>query len=834
MPRFVDRRRASWSILFVLLAVSAFAEDDARPHPEKTIRAVRAVTAPELDGILDDDVWSAAPLADDFTQRDPDEGQPATERTTVQFAYDDEALYIAVMCYDSEPDKIVSRLTRREAWGDRDWVSVNLDPHHDHKTGFYFVVGPSGWQGDGILFDDGNESETWDGVWEAETDISAEGWSIEYRIPYHVLRFSEADEYTWGVFVHRVVTRKQERSMWVLHGSEDSGWASRFGHLVGIEGITPPRHLEVLPFALGRASLAPDGEGGSRDTELFGSTGVDIRYGLSSGISLNATINPDFGQVEADPAVLNLSVFESFFGERRPFFVEGASVFNTPGPDVVGIGGPSTLFHSRRIGRRPQRFGLPDGAEEIDRPDASTILGALKLSGKTDGGMSFGVLEALTAPEYALIEETTTDPITGQDITVQRDHRVESLTNHFVGRVQQDVMKESKLGATMTAMNGEGFAPAYVGSVDAQHKWGDGAYSLFGRVAGSRAGAFDDRKQGYEGAVYFSNWSGLIGGQVYADVTSRDFDTNDLGFMRRANRVQTGGHMQVSIRQPWALARESGFSLNAWSHWNLDGDRLARGVNYNNWHELKNYWWIHFGLSRTFERFDDLATRGGPLMLEPAGWHWSGSFGSDRRKLVTFGGHGNGGRAEDGLSASSNVGVQIGIKPASNVQLSLGPSYSTRHDYAQWVENFDTDGDDEDDRFVFGELDQDVFELGVRASLSFTTKLSIQGYVQSFVTNGDYVSFKELARERSYDFTPVSQGELSANPDFSNRSLRGNIVLRWEYEPGSTLFLVWSQNRSESLDRENPEFTPFESVWDSFRDDGEDVFLVKLNYWLGL
>lgn len=443
--------------------------------------------------------------------------------------------------------------------------------------------------------------------------------------------------------------------------------------------------------------------------------------------------------------------------------------------------------------------------------------------------MSFGVLEALTAPEYARVREAT-----GQGDAVQRDHRVESLTNHFVGRVQQDVLKESKVGATMTAMNGAGFAPAYVGSVDAQHKWGEGALTLFGRFAASRAGAFDDRKRGYEGVMYFSKWSGWLGGQLYADATSRDFEVNDLGFMRRADRVQTGGHVSARIKQPWALARESGFNFNAWSHWNLDGDRLSRGLNYNNWHELRNYWFTHFGVSRESERHDDLATRGGPPILLPADWNWFASLGSDRRKLVTFRVNGKVGRTEGGLNNDGRAGVGIGVKPASNVQVSMDPSYSSRHDYAQWVENMDSDGDGDDDRFVFGELDQDVFELGARVSLAFTTTLSIQGYIQSFVTNGDYTAFKELARERSYEFTPVAQTELSENPDFSNRSLRGNMVLRWEYEPGSTLFVVWSQNRSESFDLDDPEFTPFSSAWDSFADDGEDVFLVKLNYWMGL
>ena len=221
-------------------------------------------------------------------------------------------------------------------------------------------------------------------------------------------------------------------------------------------------------------------------------------------------------------------------------------------------------------------------------------------------------------------------------------------------------------------------------------------------------------------------------------------------------------------------------------------------------------------------------------MLIPGRWEWGGNVGTDGRKPVKVSVEVGGGWTDDRISTNSKYGVGVELKPASNVQVSIKPSYSTRHDDAQWVENMDADGDGEDDRFVFGELDQDVFELGARVSLAFTTTLSIQGYVQSFVTNGDYVAFRELARERSYDFTPVAQAELSENPDFSNRSLRGNMVLRWEYEPGSTLFVVWSQNRSASFDTGDPDFTPFSSAWDSFTDDGEDVFLVKLNYWLGL
>ena len=448
--------------------------------------------------------------------------------------------------------------------------------------------------------------------------------------------------------------------------------------------------------------------------------------------------------------------------------------------------------------------------------------------------MSFAVLETLTAAEYALIEETTTSPVTGQTQRVERDHLVEPMTNHVVARAVQDIGFLSKLGATMTAMNGEGFAPAYVGSVDATRRYSEGGARVFGRLAASRAGAFDDRTRGYEGALLLEDWSGTWGGQAYADVRSRGFDTNDLGFTRRSDIVQSGAWESLVPQHPFFIFRSSMWMVDAHSNWNLDGDRLSRGFGGWGFNELKNYWGTGWGIHHDLERLDDLATRGGPMMLIPSSWNWNANVSTDGRKPVVLSAKGGTGWSEDRVSTNGNVGFGVEFRPASNVQVSINPSYSTLHDDSQWVENMDADGDGENDRFVFGELDQDVFDLGVRANLSLTTKLSLQTYLQSFVVNGDYTGFKELAAPRTYSFTGVDQSELSGAPDFSNRSLRGNMVLRWEYEPGSTLFLVWSQNRHGSADFDNPEFRPLPSVRDSFTDDGEDVFLIKLNYWMGL
>jgi len=815
-------------LLWALGSAGSLQADEKEPlHPERTMQAVRVNSAPlVLDGVLDDEVWQMAPVATGFTQREPDEGKPATEKTTVQIAYDDEALYVGIMCHDSHPDSIVALLTRRDQWEERDWVSVNLDPHHDHQTGYFLLVGPSGTVMDGIIYNDTWEDDTWDGVWEARTSIHDRGWSVEYRIPYHVLRFADKDEYTWGINVMRRIVRREERDQWILVPSGENGWASRFGHLEGIRNITPPAHFEAIPFTLGRSTFG-------EDDDLFGSAGVDVRYGLTPNISLNATVNPDFGQVEADPAVLNLTVFETFFRERRPFFLEGNTIFEGPNPDIVGIGGPAQLFYSRRIGRSPSRFDLPDDSEEVDRPDATTILGATKLSGKTAGKTSFGLLEAVTTREQATIEGTVVDEVTGEERTQRRQFRVEPWTNYLVGRVQQDVRTHSTVGATVTSVNGEGFSSSYVGSVDGTLKWKENAYRIFTRLSGSSAGGNEGRDEGYEAVAYFSKFSGNIGGQVYVDARSPDFEVNDLGFMNRADRIQAGGHAYAQIHNPWLLARRSGFNLNAWHNRNYDGVVLAQGVNFNTWHDLKNYWWFNFGVNRQFEAEDDLETRGGPVMSRPASILYWVNLGTDDRRAVSLFLHSDGERVDGGDSYYRRFSVDFELRPASNVRFELEPAYRIEKNFAQWVDNVDDDGDDENDHFVFGRLKSRVFDLSLRGEVAFTTTLTLQGYVQSFVTSGDYRDFRELARPNSYAFTPYDY--TGDNPDFDRRSLRGNVVLRWEYQPGSTLFVVWSQSRSFSVDEPmDPGFSPFSGVRRSFTDAGDNVFLVKCSYWLGI
>ena len=800
-------------------------------HPQQTARAVRADRPPLLDGVIDDAIWLRASLHEGFTQTDPDNGEPATQRTTFQIAFDDDALYVAVICYDTHPDSIAARLSRRDEWRERDLVEINLDPHHDHQTGVYFAIGPSGWIEDGIIYNDDDDDDSWDSVAEVKTARRADGWSLELKIPYHVLRFGEKETYTWGINVFRKISRRAEWAQWSFIPRGVSGYASRFGHLEGIEGIQPGRSLEIFPFALGRSTLS-SGDG-SGEHDLFSSTGIDLRYGLSSNISLNATINPDFGQVEGDPTVLNLGVFETFFRERRPFFLEGIQIFESPRPNIVGIRRPSTLFHSRRIGRPPTRFDLPDDSDEMERPDNTTILGAVKVSGKTAGRTAFGLLDAVTGREETLIEQRILSTETGRIDTVRRRVQVEPVTNYFIGRVQRDVRTNSTAGAQLTAVNGRGFAPAYVGAGDLHVKWWDNAYRFYSRLAVSRAGQAEERDTGWEGALYFQKSGGAFGGQAYVDAQSPGFEANDLGFMRRNDRIQAGAHVYHEKLDPYWFARRSGFNFNVWHHWNFAGAQLSRGVNFNTWHNLHNYWGFWMGLSHNFSAFDDLGTRGGPLMASPANtWVGMDVWTDDRKPISGWLGW-NVSWSQGGDNLGSWVGFEVELRPVSQLELEIEPGYNYNRNLAQWVENRDEDGDEEDDRFIFGELESHVFEVGVRSTWAFTPGLSLQLFAQPFATTGDYGSIKELARARSYEFLPYAG--LEENPDFHRRALRSNLVLRWEYRPGSTLFVVWQQSRDRDFDEvRDPRFRPIGDLGRAFADACDSIFLIKFNCWFGL
>ncbi|NKB68709.1 MAG: hypothetical protein GKR89_16720 [Candidatus Latescibacteria bacterium] len=764
------------------------------------------LAAPEIDGRLDDPVWQGGPSTSNFLQLDPVEGAAASEETIVRIAYDETGLYIGIRCYDSDPQGIVSRLTRRDGETEADWVSISLDPHLDRQTGRFFTVYASGSVIDGVYADDRSQDDTWDGVWEAAASVDAQGWSAELHIPYAVLRFSRQEEYVWGLNIERHISRKQERTHWNLMRKESPGLVSQFGYLEGIRGINPPLPLEYLPYAMGRTIV----DGG---TDYFGNAGLDFRYGVSSSLSLNATVNPDFGQVEADPAQLNLTAFEEFFDEQRPFFVEGASIFQT---------GDYNLFYSRRIGRQPGYVALPQGAQEHDRPEATTILGAVKLTGKTQGKTAFGLLQAVTAPEYADIS-----------LGAEKDEfRVEPLTNYLVGRVRQDVLDgTSGVGLFASSVHRRDGASAYVGAADWDLRFHEDRYAVTGSLVASRAGAPEERNSGYIAHLEFDKRGGSVESEVGFVALSRDIDINDLGFLRRGDLLQSWGQVQFFRYTPIGPLREFDMRLEGEVEWNYDRLLLNHSYNLSNWSDLHNYWRIHLHFGRELAAHDDDdVRRGGPIIKRLAETWMHARIETDPRKALSFYIHPDWRQHDGGDSYVRGLRTGVEWRPLPSMQFSMEPRYERRVTDAQWV---DAIADDNGLHFVYGELESRTLDLTTRAELNFAPGLSLELYLQPFIAIGDFGHFKELNEPETYRFSPYA---LNENRDFHRRSLKSNLVLRWEFSPGSTLFVVWSQSRSEQLDDPRDrdlDFRPLSRIGSAFADEGNNVLLMKASYWIG-
>ncbi len=779
--------------------------------PHRTATAIRIKgTPPKLDGTLDDDIWKTAPRHGDFRQRDPDEGKPATERTTFQIAYDDEAIYFAVMCYDSEPDKIVSRLVRRDAQVESDKIHLTLDPHYNRQSAFWFTVYPSGAITDGIISGNRWYDSTWDGVWEVKTQIHANGWAVEYKIPFHILRFSPKDAYVWGLQVTRDISRKKEQVQWRLIRKDEPGWIAHFGDLIGIKAIRPPHHLELLPYAMGRTRL-------NDETEFWGNIGADVHYGITTGTTLNATVNPDFGQVEADPASLNLSAYEEYFEERRPFFVKGASIFGS---------NDYSFFYSRRIGRQPRHLQLPDGATELSRPEATTILSAAKIVGKTHN-THFGIIEAVTTPEYAQIEKDGN----------RDEHLIEPLTNYFVGRINQDVLKgNSRVGLITTAVNRQASNGAYVAGLDWDLKFAKEQYQITGALAASQTGALDARTSGYLAHLEFDKHGGWWSGESHFKMISPDFEMNDLGFQRRANLLGWEYALSAQKEQPFSIFRRAFFGLYGWQNWNYDRVNISRYLALYTNTRFKNYWDANVWVEHNLESFnDDDVRRGGTLIKNPANWRVYTRLSTDSRKMIRLDLHPTFGWNADGESYDYNVRLYFRVRPAPNIEFSVGPSYGYRMQNAQWVDQVEENINGQIQKhYVYGELESRTLDFTTRANISFTPTLSLQFYVQPFIAIGDYINFKALIKPKSYQFEPYP---LNENRDFHRRSLRGNTVLRWEFRPGSTLFLVWTQSREAALEEvgvADLEFRPIHRLRSSFTDEGKNIFLIKCRYWFGM
>ena len=846
------------------------------------VTAVRAESQLRLDGRLDEDVWSHAVPATGFRRSEPSDGEPATERTEVRVVYTDAALYVGARMYNRDPD-LVSRLRgRRDSFMQQnDQFLLQIDSYHDHRTAFIFAVTPAGGRNDVLAPNDGMRGMDigWDPVWEVATQIDSLGWVAEMRIPFSQLRFPDDDRPVWGIQFRRDILHTGEAVDWNWRPASEAGWTSKFGHLVGLEDIPRPGRLEVLPYAVasGRFDQRADPSSPFDDGSVYDrSVGVDLKYGLTSGLTVDATINPDFGQVEADPAVVNLTAFETFFREQRPFFVEGGSIFSFGG--LEGL----RFFYSRRIGGRPSVSARGAG-RFVDTPNASTILGAAKLSGKTESGWAIGLLSAVTQRETAEVSDGAGLPRFATP--------VEPRTNTTALRVRRDFNS----GASYFGIIGSGvfrdldddaFARlrdrAFAGGADFLHRFRNRSYALQGWIGGSHIEGSPDailRAQtssvryyqrpdqdyvtldpdrtslsGLAGELSFRKESGdwLYG--IETSAISPSFEMNDAGFQTIGDLFAVTVDGTRRWTTPTTRFRSGNIRVTGMHRNNFGGLTTQRRIGLNLTGTTHAQRRLTLNTNYELEVQDPRATRGGPRMIRPARFGGRVSVNGDSRNRVT-------GNMSVNYSADTEGSYSIQLQPGVTgrgegwFSWSLRPSVRWSRDAAFYV----TQRDDPSAvstfgrRYVFAELDQASIDLTARMDMALTPTMTLQVYAQPFVASGDYDGFGALAEPGTFDFLRYGQegsrisredgvyqadadGPGSAepitfgDPDFRRRSFRSNVVLRWEYSPGSTLFLVWSQDRADRV--VDPDFDGVADLGRLFSDPMRNVFLIKASYWL--
>ncbi len=884
-------KRIITAAFLVLSPFLAYAQEkpkspEEKPFVQKIVQAARADVPVRIDGRLDDDVWQCE-ACNGFIQNDPDDGEPSTEKTDVWVAFDDKALYVAAFCYDSDPSKIKKRLGRRDSQIDSDWFLFAVDPYYDKRTGYLFGVNPSGSILDMTLANDIGEDSSWDGVWDWKTEVNDEGWTVEMKIPFNQIRFPKKDEYVWGVNFRRVIKRKNEVSSFSWIPKSEPAFVSKFARLEGIAGIHPGRHVEILPYAVSQAQFGPVEEGNPFQTGKSAdiNAGFDLKVGLKSNLTLDATVNPDFGQVEVDPAVVNLSAYETYYQEKRPFFIEGASIFSGFGRGGIflnaNINWPMPrFFYSRRIGRAPQGYVTEPGY--ADYPSRTTILGAAKITGKLGSSWNVGFINALTGREYAEIDQAGT----------RLHEEVEPFTYYGIFRAQKDiqegrrgygimatgVMRDLRSETLSGVLNKNAFSLAVDGwtFLDKEKNWVVGGWFGGTRVEGSTE---DILRLQYSSLHYYqrpdathvevnaeatslSGWGGHLtlarqnGNLLFlatVGALSPGFDPNDVGFQFGSsdiiNFVLLPGYQWT---KPGKVFRYALVALGAFRSYDFGWNKTWDGAIALLQGQLRNFWNFETMFAYNPDTMSKSLTRGGPLALVPWGYQVDFSLSTDSRKAIVLSGGVSTYQRPDSSSAWGGS-FALRWKPRTNINISIGPTFEFSKNDIQWVTRVSdalmtpTYGV----RYIFGRIDQKVLGSEIRLDWTFTPKLTLQAYIQPFIAVGKYDQFKELAEpgqfaynlygengstidyvDGVYTVDPDGAGPAESfsfgNRDFNVKSLRGTVVLRWEYFPGSLLYFVWTQNRA---DYANPGTLRLgRDLGDLLSAPGDNIFLLKVSY----
>ena len=877
-----------------------------------TAAAARVNGQINIDGKLDEAAWNAAQPITDLHKRQPHEGAPPSQRTEIRILYGDRALYVGARMYDSlGAAGIRAPLARRDQLLDAngnngsfnslttDKLIIMLDPYHNRIDQAWFEINPSGVRGDQF-----NGDPSWDPIWEGASNVDSLGWTAEMRIPYSQLRFSRDSAQTWGMQIWRYSDRNNEQDMWSFRRLNEAGGPMYYGTLTGLVIERQPRQFELLPYVESREAYkyAPPQDPYHKSSYGRVSAGADMKYLLTSSLALDATINPDFGQVEVDPASINLSAYETYYSEKRPFFVAGSSAFDFGNFSCNFCSNTSSLdvFYSRRIGRPPQLNPWVGGNSEFaDVPDNTTILGAAKITGRTKGGYTLGILDAVTNKETARYLPALGDP--------ELTQTVEPFTNYFVSRVKKDLNGgATTIGGVLTSairqLNDTIISDrlrrnAEAVGLDFNHSWKQRQYGWIGSVVFSDVGgtspAIDltqqssahyfqrpDRRVTTDGifdAKYDPNATSLRGYGFYTRIAkntgnwfwetaqnwrSPGFEVNDLSFLDRSDYKWMNANVGRQWNTPGSWYRSAVILGGGQQQFNYDGDRtdLQTQLYYGN--EFLNYWNLRSFVIHRPSVLDDRLTRGGPVVKRTGFNYGDIEVSTDARKRAVWDIDVQMSRGIDTDTRSFGVRPGLALKPAANVFISMSPSYNYDEDAAQYVmsQQDPTATSFYGNRYVFAYLKSHTLSLDTRINWTFNPTLTLQLFAQPYIASGQYSSFREFAAPRTvqkvvygedvgtiartpatptssafYTVDPDGAGPASAftfgDPDFTFRSLIGNAVVRWEYRPGSTVFFVWTQNRT-GFDP-NGEFDFGRQRSALFRDRPTNVFQIKVNYWIG-
>ena len=863
-------------LLFLACVISFFtlqAQEKKTTVSKKTYTTKAVTKSPTIDGILDDESWNAVSWGTDFIENQPDENTPPSYQTQFKIVYDAKFIYVGVRAFDGEPENIERRLSRRDGFAG-DFVEINIDSYNDDRTGFSFTLTAAGVKGDEFISDNGNNWDgSWNPIWYTATNVDEKGWTAEMKIPFSQLKFGESPEQEWGLQVTRRFFRNEERSTWQRIPQDAPGWVSEFGILKGLINIQPQKQLEIQPFVVTQydnyeAEAGNPFRDGS-DFKLNG--GLDAKIGITNDLTLDLTVNPDFGQVEADPGAIALDGFQIFFREQRPFFVENKNIF-----DFRFANGQDNVFYSRRIGRSPQgSLNLASG-EFADVPVNTTILGAAKFSGKTKDGWSIGVLESVTANEYATIDNNGS----------RREEIVEPLTNYFVARAQKDFNdRNTFVGGIFTATNRNlngNFnylrEAAYTGGIDFRHNWKNRNYFLRGNIVTSHVTGSPEAIEATQNSLTHL-FQRVDAGHVEVDPTrtsltgtggrfeggkagggnwrynagvmwrSPELELNDIGFLRQADEIRQFANVRYLWQKPTKTYRRAQMRFSQSSTYDFDGNHNRTNYELNGDINWLNNWWTEVGFGHKPRIFINTFLRGGPR------WRYSDEnfyflfFGSDQRKKFNFTlGYVGNQVQQDNFSFQRYV-VRMNYQPLNALSLSLSTEFSKNPNKTQYVTESSFGATP---RYILGNIDQQTLSTTLRMNYSINPNLSIQYYGQPFISRGRYNDFNyvnnAVAEDLGERVTLYNSNQITLNngsylidedvdgntdysfgdPDFSFVQFRSNLVMRWEYIPGSEIFFVWSQGVT-GLD--DPRNTLRDALRNQISDRIKDnTFLVKFTY----